>query len=674
MVPISVVTGVFISQLYFATTGAQDTDSGVNVGNNDLVCAWPIETTPEKTNVAYPDSNATYWTMPFFVESGLEITIKGRFPSARYFGIDVYGNDSLSFVRNDVPSTLPDFEIDPDANGTNPWQSDGAGSGDYTISVSNSVMSGQSNVLPLSPSPPPSADDSLIPILPANTGYLMFRVYLPENGDPNDTTYVELPTLTFSIGAVERELAPCSVAQSDAGDFSPSGPLGRLIQDQLSVNEGGPCDQDNSCPPLLSFSRAGGATTPFPNGISGYVAALYQPAPGYVSVVRAHMPSSSRAYGDTPAAWPQDGTDLRYWSFCNYLYQVPFPVIEVDDSSGCVADDAINLSGDVATVVMSSVADRPEATQAPDSTLAWLPTSPTYPAAKEVIAVRNMLAASSFDQSATSIRLYKKPALAKRVMGEFYPEMTQCTVETFSLFGADGCFANPSSPTPLFAGASVRLEDTRDGGGSRRLGGSTVEVVVGAEYANQSVAVNLTIARAVSNGYATLHRCDKEVFGTSSINYQPMEAVANVAITEVSSEGTVCVYLSQDAHVIVDLLGVFSVGGGFVSSGLVRLEDTRDGGGSRRLGGSTVEVVVGAEYANQSVAVNLTIARAVSNGYATLHRCDKEVFGTSSINYQPMEAVANVAITEVSSEGTVCVYLSQDAHVIVDLLGVFQLS
>jgi len=39
-----------------------------------------------------------------------------------------------------------------------------------------------------------------------------------------------------------------------------------------------------------------------------------------------------------------------------------------------------------------------------------------------------------------------------------------------------------------------------------------------------------------------------------------------------------------------------------------------------------------------------------------------------------MEAVANVAITEVSSEGTVCVYLSQDAHVIVDLLGVFQLS
>ena len=175
----------------------------------------------------------------FFVEPGLEITIKGRFPSARYFGIDVYGNDSLSFVRNDVPSTLPDFEIDPDANGTNPWQSDGAGSGDYTISVSNSVMSGQSNVLPLSPSPPPSADDSLIPILPANTGYLMFRVYLPENGDPNDTTYVELPTLTFSIGAVERELAPCSVAQSDAGDFSPSGPLGRLIQDQLSVNEGG---------------------------------------------------------------------------------------------------------------------------------------------------------------------------------------------------------------------------------------------------------------------------------------------------------------------------------------------------------------------------------------------------------------------------------------------------
>jgi hypothetical protein len=30
------------------------------------VCSWPLETTGQSTtNVAYPDTNATYWTMPF---------------------------------------------------------------------------------------------------------------------------------------------------------------------------------------------------------------------------------------------------------------------------------------------------------------------------------------------------------------------------------------------------------------------------------------------------------------------------------------------------------------------------------------------------------------------------------------------------------------------------------
>jgi len=450
--------GVWITHSILLSIGLtlwQPTLASASVGNDDLLCAWPIQTTPDKANIFYPDANATYWTMPFFAQSDLEITIKGDFPNSRYFGIDVYGSDSLSFAMNGVGSTLADYQIGADPGGVNPWQtSNGIGSGSYTINVNNNVAAGQPNVLPLSPTPLPV---SLIPGLPDNTGYLMLRVYLPREGDSNDTAYVRLPTVTIKLTDtnVVHELVPCDSSQSDGGQFGSNGAIGLLIKEQLVAGQGGPCEQDGSCPELLSFAAAGGLTTPFPNGIAGYVAALYQPAPGYIGVVEARMPSSSRAYADGPAPWPEDGTDLRYWSFCNYLYQFPFPVIGAEGTSGCVADYQTHMVGDLATLVLSSFEDRPASTLVSGSTLAWLPTSPSYPAVKEVVAIRNMLPSASFQQSVTNISQYGNPVLAKQVMGIYYPVMTQCTVETFDLLGVEGCFANPASPTTIIAVPSM---------------------------------------------------------------------------------------------------------------------------------------------------------------------------------------------------------------------------
>ena len=457
-IPRRLVRGALVALSYLSVGVITSTVilASENIGNDDLLCAWPIQTTPDKANIFYPDANATYWTMPFFAQSDLEITIKGDFPNSRYFGIDVYGSDSLSFAVNGVDSTLADYQIGADPGGANPWQTiNGIGSGSFTVRVNNNVAVDQPNVLPLSPTPLPV---SLIPGLPNNMGYLMLRVYLPKEGDPNDTEYVRLPTLTLTLTNTNevRELVPCDSAQSDGGQFGSNGVIGQLIKNQLVANQGGPCEQDGSCPELLSFAAAGGLTTPFPNGIAGYVAALYQPAPGYISVVQARMPSSSRAYGDGPAPWPENGTDLRYWSFCNYLYQFPFPVIGAGGASGCVADYQAPIVGDLATLVLSSIEDRPVSTLAYGSTLAWLPTSPSSPAAKEVVAIRNMLPSTSFQQSVTNISQYGNPDLAKQIMGIYYPVMTQCTIATFDLLGVEGCFANPASPTVSIAVPSMR--------------------------------------------------------------------------------------------------------------------------------------------------------------------------------------------------------------------------
>ncbi len=75
--------------------------------------------------------------------------------------------------------------------------------------------------------------------------------------------------------------------------------------------------------------------------------------------------------------------------------------------------------------------------------------------------------------------------------------------------------------------------------------------------ANQSVSVNLTVPGAVGRGYATLYACDQPRPATSSLNYQPGQAIANGVITKVSGDGEVWVYLNRQAHVVLDVFGVF---------------------------------------------------------------------------------------------------------------------
>jgi len=54
------------------------------------VCSWPLESTGSGiTNVAYPDTNATYWTMPFDSVRWKSIIITGQYPEARFFSLSL---------------------------------------------------------------------------------------------------------------------------------------------------------------------------------------------------------------------------------------------------------------------------------------------------------------------------------------------------------------------------------------------------------------------------------------------------------------------------------------------------------------------------------------------------------------------------------------------------------
>ena len=407
-------------------------------------CAWPVESTPAKANVAYPDSNATYWTTPFIAEEGMTITLNGTFPEARFFSFVVYNSAGQDFTTNGIPSSLTDYEIVPGAGTQNPWVTAGATPGTYSVTLMNGVTAGMTNAIPLMPSSPSTP---LVAGMPANTGFVTMRIYLPVN---NNANAIPLPSMTISTGngAKVTTLTQCASAQKKPSMASKviKKAIAKMLSKSLAGTAGTPPTSTGECSATLVFCKAGGSTTPFPNSDSGYVAALYQPADGFVTVVRAKMPTSATAYGNGPGVWPAAGINLRYWSFCNYIHAAPYPVVSVGPIMGCTADQDMPLVNGTATVVISSVKDRPAATRGKRAKLGWLPTSRSNTTSEEVVAIRNMLAAPTFSQSVMNAQ-NSNQASAESVMGQYYPQGTQCTTAVFAAGGVAGCFRNPSSPS-----------------------------------------------------------------------------------------------------------------------------------------------------------------------------------------------------------------------------------
>src|SRR5438270_1349800 len=55
------------------------------------VCSWPFEVTGQGiTNVATPDTNATYWVMPLDLSRWRAMVIHGQYPDARFFNFATY--------------------------------------------------------------------------------------------------------------------------------------------------------------------------------------------------------------------------------------------------------------------------------------------------------------------------------------------------------------------------------------------------------------------------------------------------------------------------------------------------------------------------------------------------------------------------------------------------------
>jgi hypothetical protein len=409
-------------------------------------CAWWVETSTDNSNVLYPDTAAAYWTMPYLANDLRRIEVSGTYLDARFFALQAYGADGQLFTSpTGVESAITDYQIVPDEGSQNPWVTDAAPGGTWTVTLTDtpdvlptSPIAGQANVLPLSTS---QAVTPLIPGTPSDTGYLMMRVYLPTGSFAAMRT--ELPTVTLvGQAGIERILTPCQPQQRAALAKTKDG--ASLVK-ALKTRKAPPsADCGDSCPPDLSFFKVGSVSTPFPNADSAYVGALYTPRQGQVVVMRAKMPTTSS--GTSPEVWP-GGVNLRYWSICNYVHAAPYPAVETPVGGkgtkvfGCTNDTTTPLSKGYATVVVSFPSDKAliKKRLARLPSAVWLPMSPRYGKTQELLAVRNMLANPDFTESATLIPTTGDPSAAAATMASFYPQVGMCSVKTFLKSGTAGC-------------------------------------------------------------------------------------------------------------------------------------------------------------------------------------------------------------------------------------------
>ena len=461
--------GVLIAGLAVATTSAatatSSTAQAVATASTEAStraltssCAWPIVTNAQKVNVAYPDTDATYWTTPYRVEPGTRFIVKGTFPNARFMSFNTYDSTGGAFTTNNVPGAIFDYQISPNPGSTNPYQHTTRRSGKFRGDVITST--GRNAFKVRVQSDVPGSQPNTIPSAPTGTaagsiGFLLMRVYLPKGANFNA---VKLPSISIITASGTRTITPCSPKKQK----SPNAAIPGLDADvQAAVRniaarieeEGNPATgpvptQRAGSAPSIKFARATAATTNsvFPNSASAYVSALFTPNPNRVVLVRAKAPRTPalRPPGTQPLPWPTKKYQLRYFSLCNNIYRKPWPVVINKTKGGgtdlgCRADNATKLDSlGRYTYVVAPQSKKNQVTQWANTT--FVPTSIKSKTDQEVLIFRNMLSNSAFKKSAANAPQNDQPAGAAAAMGEYYPRAVSCPTTYYLAHGPSACF------------------------------------------------------------------------------------------------------------------------------------------------------------------------------------------------------------------------------------------
>ncbi len=247
----------------------------------------------------------------------------------------------------------------------------------------------------------------------------------------------------------------------------------------------------------------------------------------------------------------------------------------------------------------------------------------------------------------------------------------------------------------------ARIADTRPGSnepyqGSTLQPGQALTIQVAGRggvpaSGAEAVAVNVTATDATSASYLTVYPAGESRPLASNLNFAAGETVANQVVVPLGAGGAVTVYNAVgETDVVVDVAGWFSDGSSGSAAGSAifpmapaRAVDTRPGSGYADSGdtlqpGQTLTIqlagLAGLPAQGMVAAVlNVTVTDGGAPGYLTVWPAASPQPLTSELNWSAGQTTENLAVAEVSSQGSLSFYNGSSATVqlVIDACGWF---
>lgn len=399
-------------------------------------CAWQFEWTPSGPgNWFWPDTGNRWWYMPIDPQ-WQKVTITAKYPKARFFSFAVYDDAPVS---TGLADHLFDAQIVPDSGSTNPYAT--------SISSGKSTDLTQNQNYTMTVTRADTKASNMLRIH-AKTGWLLYRLYLPNAGE-GSMGGVLLPSISITdLGGQTASLPPCPVSnrQSELAALQPQFIPALLETPTLT-------------PPVPDHIWFGTVPEPpprfLPNPDNKYLVSFFMSAydPNRIIVARGKMPGFPDTYNNgAPISKPAPGFDtvqLRYWSMCLGDLVSPMPL------EGCAVDASTPLDEKgFYTVVISNDVLRPD--WLPPQVV-WIPWGDEKMVPKTIF-LRNTLPSSNFSQSAqnaiaqgcgvhfnfptppTQEEITQAGQCTQKVMGDYYPMATWCDRSDFKAGGWAACF------------------------------------------------------------------------------------------------------------------------------------------------------------------------------------------------------------------------------------------
>jgi Domain of unknown function (DUF4331) len=199
----------------------------------------------------------------------------------------------------------------------------------------------------------------------------------------------------------------------------------------------------------------------------------------------------------------------------------------------------------------------------------------------------------------------------------------------------------------------------------------------------KAVFLNVAAVNSETQGFVTVFPCGTPRPLAASLSLTPGVVRANLAAATVGSGGNVCLFVSTGTDLVVDIQGFVPATSQYVAAVPERVLETRESegqigysAGKPRAGQTTEVKITGfgttAIPANAgAVLLNVSVVESsAGNGFVTVFPCGSPRPLAANLNLTG-DIKTNLVAAKIGDGGRVCIFTSQETHLVADIAGYF---